>query len=382
MPRQILPQLDSLLSQITGILAHYRRMLDDEFLFGSGAQVPQAAALFDRVWDYPLRFHGESLSLPELLTLIAYRYGMERVRVIGHGGYAVVLGNADTPPIDQQRRVLRLVPDHHVRSILHGPGQRRSFDVRLDSENEPIRDSAYPLLLSDLFLLPRHTTKLIFREADGRIAQAGGYPAILHCQVLPEVRPFNSAALQRLLIHESGTLLEAALATLGVSVADAHGGNGGALIGADGNPIICQPADPKQQSHYIPIVLDYGYYSEIGSQTLAALLVRHSVTPELVGRHLPGVSAHLGGKRTWEQQLADAIENSGLPRSTFGRLLTIARPGFLDISVWVQHAQMQWRTAKEKMYPALVAQSRISRLYPDYDEVLFPQRIEEYTFTI
>ena len=43
MPRQILPHLEALSQQIHGVLSHYRRMLDDEFLFGAGAQMPQVA---------------------------------------------------------------------------------------------------------------------------------------------------------------------------------------------------------------------------------------------------------------------------------------------------------------------------------------------------
>ncbi len=382
MPRKVLPRLESLLMQMNGIIGHYRQMLDDDFLFGSAAQVPQVATLFDRTWEHPLHFRGEDLHLAELLTLIAYRYGLESVRVVGHGGYAVVLGHRDPQPPGQQPRVLRLVPEHHVRSILWSDQQRRPFDVRLDADNEPIRDPAYPLLLSDLFLLPRHTTKLVFCEADGRVAQAGGYPAILHCQVLPEVLPFNSADLNSVMVRESGDLLEAALATLGVSVADAHGGNGGALMRPDGQPIVRQPGAPEQRPHYIPIVLDYGYYAQIGAQTLASLLVRYGVTEALVREQLPAATPHLGRGQPWEQRLAHAIAESGLKRSAFGRLLTLAQPHFLELSVWIDHAASQWQTAKEKTYPALRAQSRLSRLYPDYDEVLFPQRIEEYTFTL
>jgi hypothetical protein len=149
MPRRILPHLESLSNQIQGIITHYTRMLDDEFLFAAAAQVPQVATIFDRVGTVPLHFRGEDLTLTELLTLIAYRYGLEAVSVIGHGGYAIVLssrapdGDEDT----SQRRVLRLVPEHHVRDVTGQPGNRREFDVRLAADGSPLRNPDYPLLL-------------------------------------------------------------------------------------------------------------------------------------------------------------------------------------------------------------------------------------------
>ncbi|MCA9915114.1 MAG: hypothetical protein KC496_17285 [Anaerolineae bacterium] len=380
MPRQILPHLESLLQQISGIVLLYQSMLDDDFLFGSAAQVPQVATIFDRVNGHTLHFGGEEVTLTELLTLIAYRYGFEDVRVIGHGGYAIVLGHREKILSQgSQRRVLRLVPDHHVRNILAHGETIRHFDVRLDADNEPIRDEDYPLILSDLFLMPRHTTKLVFREEDGSIAQAGGYPAILHCQILPEVRPFNSTEIDRGLAQQAGELLEAALATLGVSVADAHGGNGGALVGFDGKPILRMDQANKEPC-YIPVVLDYGYYSQIGTRTLAQLLIRYGITPEDIRKHLS--FSPLASTQSWQQSLTQFIDNSTLPRSAFGRLLLDARPDILDVHVWIEMAAHHWRTAKEKNYPALQAQSRLARLYPDYDEVLFPQRIEEYSFFI
>lgn len=373
MPSRILPHLTALSQQISGIVAHYRRSLDDEFLFGSAAQIPQVATIFDRVGERPLHFSGENLSLTDLLTLIAFRYGFERVRVVGHGGYAVVLGNAETSTTPPQRRVLRLVPEHHVRDIVASGDSPREFDVRLDATGEPLRDPAYPLLLSDLLLLPRHTTRLVFHDATGTVVQAGGYPAVLHCQLLPEVRAFNGARLEQARTRAAGDLLEAALATVGVSVADAHGGNGGVLVGSDGQPITYDTPDRP----YIPVVLDYGYYSAISPRALAGLLRRYDVTPAAVRARL---AAHRPDMEA--DDLADLIDRSGLPRSWFGRLLLDSAAAKLNPALWIDRAEDQWRTIKERTYPPLQAQARLSRLYPDYDEVLFPQRIETYHFTV
>ncbi|GAB4511044.1 MAG: hypothetical protein OHK0046_08600 [Anaerolineae bacterium] len=387
MPDQILPHLVELSAQITGIVSRYCTMLDDEFLFGAAMQVPQVATIFDRVNSHRLNFRDEHLRLAELLTLIAYRYGLEAVRVMGHGGYALVLGHSGAPTLpDAQRRVLRLVPEHHVRNIIATTTPTYEFDVRLDADHEPIRHAQYPLILSDLFLMPRHTTKLVFYSPDGQVVQAGGYPASLHCQLLPEVRAFNSPLLDQRLAREAGDLLEAALATLGVSVADAHGGNGGALIGADGNPIVERRALPNGEirEFYVPVVLDYGYYARIGARTLASILVRYGVTEEMVRAclkiHAPDYV--MPQQTPWLDCLSTLIEDSGLPRTTFGRLLYNTEHTWIDPTIWINLAEDQWRTTKEKMYPPLQAQSRLSRLYPDYDEVLFPQRIEEYTFTL
>lgn len=363
MPRQILPHLDALHNQMRGILNAYRRMLDDEFLFAAAVQVPQVAVIFERAGDAPLHFRGEALSLAELLTLIAYRYGFQQVQRIGQGGYAVVLGNPN-PAASQPRRVLRLVPEHHVRSVVADSAVTREYDVRLDEQQEPIRDPDFPLLLSDLFLLPRHTTRLVFQRSDGTIAQAAGHPAILHCQLLPEVKAFNEEGLNRQMAQQAGELLETALATLGVSVADAHGGNGGVLLGADGEPLVQRSSDAGDAAQrYTPLVLDYGYYSAIGPRQLAALLWRHGV---------------------WEGQsqtaLAETIKQSPDTPGTFGRWLY--RVGVVNPNIWITPAQDRWQTIKEQTYPALRDQSRLSRLYPDYDEVLFPQRIETYTFQV
>lgn len=385
MPRQILPQLETLSMQVQGIISHYTRMLDDEFLFGSATQVPQVATIFDRIAQHRLYFHGDSLSLTELLTLIAYRYGFEKVQIMGHGGYAIVLGNRDAPSTDDpaQRRVLRLVPDHHVRNIIAQPDKANEFDVRLTDKLEPQRNPDYPLLLSDLFLMPRHTCKLIFYDESGEILQAGGYPAILHCQLLPEARAFNQLKTNIAMANMAGDILEAALATLGVSVADAHGGNGGALMDSQGHPLQ-QDSQAGLSSMYIPVVLDYGYYSRIGARTLASVLIRHGVSSDAFRDRLlqaaPDHSFEQGG--TLLDFMTHEIDQSDLPRSHFGRLLYDVPSGFLNPYIWIDQAESHWKTAKEKAYPPLRGQSRLARLYPDYDEVIFPQRIEEYGFTV
>ncbi|MEQ8676891.1 MAG: hypothetical protein RLP44_08510 [Aggregatilineales bacterium] len=385
MPRRILPHLETLSTQIHNIISHYRRMLDDEFLFSAAVQVPQVATIFDRIRDKSLRFGGEDLSLIELLTLIAYRYGFENVQVMGHGGYAIVLGHKDDPDNQQrQRRVLRLVPEHHVRNIVAQPDAFHEFDVHLNAGGEPIRNTEYPLLLSDLFLMPRHTTKLVFYEPDGEIAQAGGYPASLHCQLLPEVRAFNKPQINQRMAKESGALLESALATLGVSVADAHGGNGGSLIGADGQPLIHEIPDQPERAYYVPIVLDYGYYAQIGARTLASILVHHGVTAEIIQTHLRVDADDIAPDTTipWLDRLAQLIGQSDLPRSAFGQLLYRVQSDFLNPYIWIDPAEYHWQTTKEKTYPPLQAQARLEQLYPDYDEVIFPQRIETYTFNL
>lgn len=374
MPRRILPYLEDLSHQLGGIVAHYRRMLDDEFLFGAAMQVPQVATIFDGVDAHPLRFSAEDLSLIELLTLVTYRYGLESVRVMGHGGYAIVIGHAEANT--HQRRVVRFVPDHHVRSVVG----ERDFDVRLDAHGEPLRDPDYPLLLSDLFLLPRHTTQLIFCDADGQPLQAAGYPAKLHCQLLPEVRAFEKPQLNRQMAQAAGRLLEAALATVGVSVADAHGGNGGALLGNDGEPLVV--TRPDGAPSYIPIVLDYGYYAEIGAKRLAGLLVEFGIEVEHVRAMLADKAPAYAPPwfAPWEACLAQWIAESGASRQDFGRLL-LHTPA-LDPSLWIDLATHRWQTIKEKTYPPLQTQARLDHLYPSYDEVIFPQRIETYRFTL
>lgn len=372
MPRQILPHLERLSRQIDGIISEYCRRLDDDFLFGAGAQIPQVATIFERVGSSPLYFSTEHLSLTELLTLIAYRYGFEAVQVVGYGGYAIVLGHDSTAPTaHQQRRVLRLVPEHHVRDVVAHGDPLHPHNVRLDDTGEPIRDAQQPLLLSDLFLLPRHTTRLAFYQRDGRVVQAGGYPASLHCQLLPEVRAFNSPELDQRMARASGDLLEAALASLGVSVADAHGGNGGALLGPDGQPLV-------RDGLYIPIVLDYGYYSQIEPQRLAALLLRYGLNREQLTAWWPARIPNDASPAA----LAHSITTSGLPRKAFGRLLYQLQPTLIDAAVWIEQTMANWRTTKERVYPPLRAQSRLTRLYPSFDEVIFPQRIEEYSFTV
>jgi hypothetical protein len=247
-----------------------------------------------------------------------------------------------------------------------------------------------------LFLVPRHTTKLVFQQADGEMLRAGGYPASLHCQLLPEVRPFNVSlqsgasrqeALNSRMAEEAGHLLEAALATLGVSVADAHGGNGGVLVGKDGRPIIHRTrlSDGTLREQYIPVVLDYGYYSRIGPRTLADVLVRYGVTFEMVAQCMV-----LNGRKRVQprdnlsavENITTVIENTDLPRHIFGRLLYRVIPHRLDPFIWIDRADRHWQSVKEKTYPPLEAQSRLSRLYPQYQEVLFPQRIEQYAFTL
>jgi hypothetical protein len=383
-PYQIRPHLETLAQQVNGIINYYRQMLDDEFMFNAGMQMPQVATIFDRVGNQPLLFQDEMLSLVDILTLIAYRYGFETVQRIGHGGYAIVLGHKVHPEIArEQRRVLRLVPEHHVRNILHqAQDPPRDFDVRLDENNDPIRDRKYPLLLSDLFLMPRHTTKLTFCDENGDVIQAGGYPAHLHCQLLPEVYPFTSSHLNVQQARSAGNMLEVALATLGVSVADAHGGNGGALVGRDGQPLM-YTVSPTEQ-HYIPVVLDYGYYSRIGVRKLTTILVENGITREQVRAMLihHGSDFQLGRSESWVVDLAEAIDESDLPRRAFGRLLYHAHVTVLNPSMWINRAEYHWRTIKETFYPALQAQSRLAQLYPDYDEVVFPQRVEEYTFTL
>lgn len=373
MPRRILPHLETLLTQISGIVRRYCRMLDDDLMFGAGVQVPQVATILDRVGEQRLTFSGEDLLLTELLTLIAYRYGLESVQVIGHGGYAIVLSGTTA---QQQRRVMRLVPEHHVRRITCEGGQRcREFDVCLDDNLEPIRDERYPLLLSDLFLLPRHTTTLVFRNEAGEVLQAGGYPARLHCQLLPEVRALDHRDLNPRMARHAGDLLEAALATLGVGVADAHGGNGGVLLGEGGEPILHGGAQ------YVPVVLDYGYYSAVGARALARVLLHHGVTRGMVERCLAAHNVTMNCEE-WPGCLPGIIAESGVVRSAFGRLLFEVEPPFLDPMVWVNRAEHRWQTVKERTYPPLQDQARLSRMYPDYDEVLFPQRVEEYNFRL
>ncbi|MEM6283138.1 MAG: hypothetical protein AAF787_13160 [Chloroflexota bacterium] len=363
MPRLILPHLETLHHQVRSILDLYRHMLDDEFLFAAAVQVPQAAVIFELAGNAPLNFKGDSLSLAEVLTLVAYRYGFDAVQRVGQGGYAVVLGRPAGTEHNSQR-VLRLVPEHHVRNVLGNPGSAKAYNVRLDDNNEPVRDPEYPLLLSDLFLLPRHTTRLVFTHPDGTVAQAAGHPAVLHCQLLPEVKPLNGTGLDRQMAQQAGDLLEAALATLGVSVADAHGGNGGVLIDRNGEPMMQPQHGNAEIPHYIPLVLDYGYYSNIGPQRLAEVLLRNGV-------NFPAQS---------RAALVSEIAESDQPLSDFGRKLydtSVVNP-----QMWITPAKQHWRTVKEQVYPALHAQSRLSRLYPDYDEVVFPQRIETYTFQI
>ncbi len=384
MPAQILPQLSPLLNQMSGIISYYRHILDDEFMFGAAAQIPHVATVFDRVGQGVLHFAGEDVSLSELLTLIAYRYGFEGVRMVGNGGYAIVLGHEDNTSFrPQERRVLRFVADHHVRDIVAKDAKQNDFDVQLNAHGEPIRGTQYPLLLSDLFLMPRHTTKLIFRDNTGSIIQAGGYPAILHCQLLPEIWSFTHSRLDQRMAKNTGDLLESALTTLGVSIADAHGGNGGVLIGADSQPILWQPA--HGDTHYVPVVLDYGYYAKVGSRMLATILIRHGLTPAILRESL-GIEVSdtppYQPTDAWITELRALIEASPLPRSAFGKLLHQLQPHRLNPDIWVDRAEHNWHTLKERMYPALQAQSRLSRLYPDYDEVIFPQRIEEYNFVI
>lgn len=386
MPRRILPHLEGLSNQIQAIISHYTRMLDDDFLFASATQVPQVATIFDRIAGQLLHFRGEDLTLTELLTLIAYRYGLPAVRIIGHGGYAIVLGHRDDAaiPDHSQRRVLRLVPEHHVRDVTGQSGASRDFDVRLSADGVPLRDPQYPLLLSDLFLLPRHTTRLVFQDRDGKTLMAGGYPAILHCQLLPEVRAFNQPKAEPKRTNAAGELLQDALVTLGVSVADAHGGNGGVLLGADNMPMWYPLPGHTDHGTYIPVVIDYGYYSQIGIKTLADALIRNGITREMLVRFLAQAAPHVstGHDEALPDFLTRAISESGLPRHYFGRMLYELRPHDLNPHIWIEGAEHRWQTVKERAYPPLQAQARLARLYPNYDEIIFPQRIEEYTFTI
>lgn len=400
MPEHIVPHLERLTRQINGIFSYYSRMLDDEFLFAAGAQVPQAATIFDATAGKAVSFSGGNLSIPYLIALIAYRYGFTGLERIGHGGYAVAFSHdshsrqhhqqSALPDAHEVRRVLRLVPDHHVPDITGSPQQFRPFDVELDADNNPIRRSDYPLLLSDVFLLPRHTTRLVFHTDDGDIIPAGGRPAILHCQVLPQVIPLNSSDLNRQMAHEAGELLEIALATLGVRVADAHGGNGGVLVGMDGNPLLFSyrlpDGTPAQQ--YIPVVLDYGYYSQIEASRLADLLIYHGVTTammqETMDTHLHGAQ-HDGLRAILQDdhcplkvRFSTIIAQSGLDRAIFGRILYRVEPPGLLPEIWIHRTQQVWETIKEQSYPPLNHQSRLETIYPAYDEMLFPQHIEEY----
>lgn len=400
MPNTVRPILEQLTQQLSGVLASYQRMLDDEFLFAAATQVPQAATLFDLVAGQQLPFADDTMTLPELLALIAYRYGFTGVRRIGHGGYAVVLGH-DTDSESRfrllgqrdPRRVMRLVPDHHVQDVTGTPDRPRRFDVGLDSANEPLRHPDYPLLLSDLFLLPRHTTRLVFHDASGAVRQAGGKPAILHCQLLPEVIPLNAGGLSQRLALAAGNLLEAGLAALGVSVADAHGGNGGVLVGRDGQPLTFKRhgGGGDTQPGLIPVVLDYGYYSEIGAKKLAGVLLHNGVTHAQLRDLLtcadlpPDIRQHCLGHLSNTDALAAftaAIGESTLPREAFGRLLYRVEPLVLRPDIWISYSDQHWQTIKEKTYPPLHDQSRLNTLYPAYDEILFPQRIEEYHFTL
>jgi hypothetical protein len=265
----------------------------------------------------------------------------------------------------------------------------------LNAANEPIRDPAYPLLLSDLFLLPRHTTKLVFEDAEGNVIQAGGRPAILHCQLLPEVLPLNAAGIDQRMAVSAGDLLETALATLGAHVVDAHGGNGGVLVGQDGEPLRFTGPQPdgSVMAQYIPVVLDYGYYSTIGPKTLATVLVRNGVTAAMMRQTLQQAAlsadqqAHLltmldDHSQPLEGRFAPIIKESGLDRRAFGRLLYDVQPPVFLPDIWIAPSEQQWRTTKEQSYPPLHDQARLITLYPAYDEILFPQRIEAYHFTL
>lgn len=384
------PEIVALSKQMGGFSYHYRNMLDDEFMFSAGMQVPQVATFFDLVGDKPLSFRDQELAFPDLLALIAYRYGLEKIRLMGHGGYAIVFGHAPGSKIlynEETRRVLRLVPEHHVRNVLPQTYPPNEYDVELDANFEPIRHPYYPLLISDLFLLPRHTTKLVFHWESGNVAQASGYPAMLHCQLLPEVRVFRNEGLDRRMAKEAGETLEIALATLGVSVADAHGGNGGVMVGQDGQPLIYRgnAPDGAVREQYIPVVLDYGYYSLIGAKTLAAILVRYEVSVQMVRSCLSRKKLATivdDPDKPPVERIANFIARSDLPRYVFGRLLYQIQPPRLNPHIWISHAEAQWETAKERTYPALQQQARLKNFYPAYDEVVFPQRIETYPFTV
>jgi hypothetical protein len=331
---------------------------------------------------------------------VAYRYGFNGVTRIGHGGYAVVIGHDETPQQRAQRnrpptrremrRVLRLVPDHHVQDI-RGGAQQRPFDVELDDDNQPRRDPNFPLLLSDVFLMPRHTCKLIFYKTKDSAAQAGGKPAILHCQLLPQVIPMNGDGLNRDMAIRAGELLESALATLGVSVADAHGGNGGVLAGVDGKPLIYQKTMPNGQpiDMYIPVVLDYGYYSEIEPRKLGQILTRNGITVEMMQAFLEsnGITTSqqqclADTDRPLKERFAEIIADSSLKRAHFGRLLYQLDPPIIVPDMWLRYSEEQWQTTQEDNYPPLRDQSRLTTIYPSYDEIVFPQRIEEYHFQL
>lgn len=390
MPQPFSPVLSHLHHQIAGIMGYYQRMLDDEFLFASAAQVPQVITIFERIGTTLLPFNGGAITLPELLTLIAYRYGFNSIRTVGHGGYALVIGHDDDDlaarPEGDIRRVLRFVPEHHVQDVTGNPDHQRAFDVRLGADNQPIRDPACPLILSDLFLLPRHTTRLAFYGHDGNLLQAGGYPAVMHCQLLPEVLPLNAAHVSRAVAEQAGDILETALASLGVSVADAHGGNGGLLLDSFGRPLL---RERDGRSEMIPVVLDYGYYSEIGPQRLGGILARCGV-PDAALRAVLEQAGRLADCVRWlddptlsaEQRYAEVIRHAALTTQTFGRLLHQVQPSVLSADLWLDHSAEHWRTIKERSYPPLQDQARLNVLYPVYDEMILPQHIEHYPFVV
>jgi len=388
--------LTQLQQQISGILRTFTNMLDDDFLFAAAAQVPQVATIIDAATPYALPFGYQHIDLPQLLAMVAYRYGFTDVAYQGHGGYAIVMRHAQTTsevrPGTDYRRVLRLVPDHHVQDVMGKPGQPQPFDVRLNAQNETIRDATYPLLLSDVFLLPRHTTRVVFHNQKGQVIQAGGKPAILHCQLLPQVIPLNGDGLNRQMAQEAGILLEAALATLGVSVADAHGGNGGILVDQNNQPVVVTQSGRGAQQ-YIPVVLDYGYYSQIEPKRLAQVLIHYSVTPQMMMDLLAAaaiptdereqLTAALRQESSSQQDLfAAVIGQSSLPRADFGKLLYALQPPILSPDMWIEPSEAHWRTIKERNYPPLHGQSRLNTVYPTYDEIIFPQRIEEYHFVL
>jgi hypothetical protein len=392
--------MQHLSAQINGIFRYYLRLLDDEFAFAAAVQVPQVATIFDAAQGRHIDFAGERLTLTQLIALIAYRYGFMSVRKIGHGGYAVVLGHDPQTeetarimfnrPLAELRRVLRLVPDHHVQNIIGDPvNPTRPFDVQLDANNEPIRDPEYPLLLSDLFLLPRHTTKIVLRDARGEIMMAGGRPAILHCQLLPEAIAMNDSRLDQQMAIQSGERLAAGLATLGVSVADAHGGNGGVLVSPVGKPIlrIGRGTDGKMGRHYVPIVLDFGYYSRIGPRTLSEMLLAYGVTIEMMAGTLEQTLPHIAAPlltvlydetRPLSERFQHVINESGLRRATFGRLLYFVDPPIVYRNMWIDHTRVAWESIRDNNYPALRDQSRLRTMYPTYNEITFPQHIETY----
>lgn len=383
------PILEQLTRQIGGIMAGYQRMLDDEFMFAARVQVPQVATIFDFAQEHPFTWKGETRTLAQWLALIAYRYGFRSVTRLGHGGYAVVLGHgADRDPARDampSRRVLRLVPEHHVQNIVReGPfDDARPFDVYLDKNDKPIRRPDYPLVLSDLFLLPRHATRLVFYERDGQVAKAGGHPAVLHCQLMPEVKPLNSDGLDQMMAREAGEMLEAALATLGVRVADAHGGNGGVIVGQDGRAMVDEDFASGHRRRYVPLVLDYGYYAGMSARQMARLLALHRVRTEQV-RDL--LRARRQDRRagllldatelTLEQRYAEVIDVSGLHPAVFGRLLHEIDPPLINPSMWISRSEKRWVSVKEQTYPPLS-----SRVEPAYDEFIFPQRVESHDLT-